>query len=86
MPLRSRFSFAQPALLVGRAQLGAEALELKGWGLRGRYRRRFPLAEILHADARAERLVVWLAGGEVLRLRLPDAERWGTALAQSSIS
>lgn len=76
-PLRGSFQFAQPRLWFTRAHLRYDGLCLTGWHLRGRYRREIPTEEILQVDVYAsDRLRLWLATGETLRLRLPGAARW----------
>ena len=68
-------------LFQAKARLTDDAIELTGWHWRGRYSRRLSLSEILHADAKTNRdLVLWLADGEVVRLRLEHALRWQDAL------
>lgn len=76
-PLVSRFDFRNPSLWWARARLVADHLELTGWTWRGRYRRRIALSRILHVDVRGEdELVLWLLEGEVLRLRVEQAQQW----------
>jgi hypothetical protein len=81
--LSGSFSFARPALLCARAHLYENRLELTGWQLTGRYRRRVPLRRILQADApEANRLLLWMADGRTLRLRVDEARRWQQAIAR----
>jgi hypothetical protein len=88
-PLASAFDFQNPSLLLGRAQLLADAVVLTGWHWRGRYKRRIALDRILHADVREDGLILWLFDGETLRLRVQHPEQWKAeieaALAQSNI-
>lgn len=80
--LSGSFSFAQPTLLCARARLYEDRLELTGWRLWGHYRRRIPLRRILQVDAPgSDRLLLWLADGQTLRLRIDDARRWQQAIA-----
>lgn len=76
--LVGRFAFQEPALWFPKVRLFADRLELTGWRLPGgRYRRRIPLHRILQVDADGpECLLVWLADGRSLRLRLDEAPRW----------
>ena len=75
--LTSRFRFSNPALLFPRARLGAVHLDLLGWRLRGRYRRRILLDQILHVDVVGnEGLLLWLVNGETVRLHIKRARRW----------
>ena len=75
--LVSRFAFRDPSLWWARARLEAEHLVLTGWTWRGRYRRYIALSRILYVDVRdTDELVLWLFEGEVLRLRIPRAQRW----------
>lgn len=78
--LESAFRFEAPALLVPRVRLYESYVELTGWRLFGRYRRRVPLGRLLHADAGARRLVLWLDSGEALRLQVPEAQQWKEAI------
>lgn len=81
--LASSFSFARPTLLWARARLYEERLELTGWCLTGRYRRRILLHRILQADVPDENcLLLWMADGRTLRLRVDDAEQWQEAIAR----
>lgn len=81
--LSDSFSFAHPTLLWARARLYEDRLELTGWRLTGRYRRRIPLRRILQADVTDEnRLLLWMADGQMLRLRIDRAERWQQAIAR----
>lgn len=75
------FSFHDPSLWLARARLYPRRIDLTGWHLRGRYRRRIPLNRILQADAPGpRRLLLWLSDGEVVRLRLRDAHAWQRAI------
>lgn len=75
--LTSPFTFGGPVLWLARARLFADHLELSGWRLRGRYRRRIPLRNILQVDVpRAEELLLWLSNGQSLRLGIPQAHVW----------
>ncbi len=79
--LTSRFRFSNPALLFPRARLGAAHLDLLGWRLRGRYRRRILLDQILHVDVIGnEGLLLWLVNGETVRLHIERARRWREAI------
>jgi len=79
--IQSPFRFRDPMLFRAKAHLTDEAIELTGWHWHGRYTRRIPLAEVLHADARTRQdLVLWLVGGEVVRLHLEQAARWEAAI------
>lgn len=76
------FSFCNPPLWFARARLYADRLELTGWRLRGRYRRRIPLRYVLDVDATgSDRLLLWMANGQALRLCIDDARRWQEAIA-----
>jgi len=76
-------SFSHPTLLCARARLYEDRLELTGWRLTGRYRRRIPLRRILQVDApEANRLLLWMADGQTLRLRIDHAQRWQQVIAQ----
>ncbi|HMB92905.1 MAG TPA: hypothetical protein VKP65_18795 [Rhodothermales bacterium] len=78
-----RFSFSNPPLLFARARLFTDRLELTGWQLQGRYRRDLSIRHILQIDALADdRLVLWLASGETVRLRIRQARQWKTAIEQ----
>jgi hypothetical protein len=67
----------QPALWWGRAVLYEDRLELRGWSLRGRYRRVIALTQIQHIDVLASNGIgLWCTSGETLRLRLDNAIRW----------
>ena len=80
-PFVTRFAFRNPSLWWARAQLEPDHLALTGWTWRGRYRRQIPLAGILHVDAKDDdALVLWLADGEALRLRVEQARRWKATL------
>ncbi len=78
--LRSRFAFRNPALLLAQATLEEDHLTLTGWTWRGRYRRRILLRRILHVDAQADDLILWLFDGETLRLRINRSAAWKAAL------
>ena len=78
--LTSRFAFRDPALLLARATLDEDHLTLTGWTWRGRYRRRILLRRILHVDAQADDLILWLFDGETLRLRINRSAAWKAAL------
>lgn len=75
--LSGSFSFARPTLFCARAHLYDDRLELTGWRLTGRYRRCILLRRILQADVpSANCLLLWMADGQTLRLRIDDARRW----------
>ena len=77
------FSFAHPMLLFARVRLYDDRLELTGWRLWEHYRHRIPLARILKVDApSANELLLWMADGRTLRLRLDEAQRWRRAIAR----
>jgi hypothetical protein len=78
--MTSAFDFRNPSLFRGRARLLSDSLLLTGWYWRGRYRRHISLDRILHADVRAEELILWLFDGETLRLRIDDPAAWKAAL------
>ena len=79
--LSGSFSFDCPTLVCARVRLYENQLELTGWRLSGRYRRRVPLPRILQVDVPDEnRLLLWLADGQTLRLRIDDAQRWQQAI------
>ena len=78
--MTSAFDFRNPSLLRGRARLLSDSLLLTGWYWRGRYRRHIALDRILHADVRAEELILWLFDGETLRLRIDDPAAWKAAI------
>lgn len=79
--LSGSFSFARPTLLCATARLYDDRLELTGWRLWGRYRRRIPLRRILQVDVRNEnRLLLWMVDGQTLRLHIDDAQRWQHAI------
>lgn len=78
--LESRFRFESPALLMPRVRLYDDRVDLSGWRLFGRFRRRVELSRVLRADSDGRRLVLWLDTGEVLRLRVPEARRWKAAI------
>jgi len=72
-----RFSFNNPPLLFARVRLFADRLELTGWHLWGRYRRDIRLRGILQVDAlEHDRLLLWLASGETVRIRVRQARQW----------
>lgn len=76
-----RFQFSDPNLWWARARLYTDRLELTGWHWRGRYRRVLPLHQILQVDVPGdENLLIWLASGETVRLRIKEANRWKTAI------
>lgn len=78
--LAGRFAFQQPALLHAKMRLYADRLVLTGWHWRGFYRRCFPIRQILQIDALDDiGLVLWLASGEAVRLRVDHAAQWKTA-------
>lgn len=80
--LTSPFTFGGPTLFLARARLYADHVELSGWRLRGRYRRRIPLGHILQVDVpNAEELLLWLANGQTLRLGIPHARAWRDTMA-----
>ena len=77
----SRFSFRDPLLLCARARLYPDWLDLTGWYWRGRYHRRVPLNHLLQVDVTGSgHLLLWLASGEAIRLRLADAAAWKEAI------
>lgn len=79
--LTSRFRFSNPALFFPRARLGTAHLDLSGWHLRGRYRRRILLDQILHVDVVGDDgLLLWLVNGETVRLHIERAQRWREAI------
>lgn len=81
--LSGSFSFSRPTLLCARAHLYDDRLELTGWRLWGRYRRRIPMHRILQADVTESNcLLLWMADGQTLRLRLDDARRWQEAITK----
>jgi hypothetical protein len=83
--LTDRFSFSNPPLLFARARLFADRLELTGWHLWRRYRRDIRLHHILQVDALAhDRLVLWLAYGETVRIRIRRAMQWKVAIVQQA--
>lgn len=78
---RDAFRFARPALLWGQVLLFTDRIELRGWGLRGRYRRAIALRDVEHVDVRAaDEVSLWCAGGETLHLRLRGAVGWKRSL------
>lgn len=81
--LSESFSFDRPSLLWARVRLYEDRLELTGWRLTGRYRQRILLRRILQADVPDENcLLLWMADGRTLRLRVDDAEQWQEAIAR----
>ncbi len=79
----SRFSFGNPPLLFARARLFSDRLELTGWHLRGRYRRQLLIRHMLQVDVLGkEGLLLWLASGETVRIRLQRAPEWKAAIDQ----
>ena len=83
--LANRFSFHAPALFFARARLHKDRIDLSGWHLRGRYRRVIPLKSILQADALPDDgLLLWLASGETLRLRIRRPAAWKAAIEASA--
>lgn len=80
--LTDRFSFCHPSLWFPRARLYADRLELTGWRLWRRYRRCISLYHVLQVDATsADRLLLWMANGQTLRLCIDDAQQWQEAIA-----
>lgn len=75
-----RFRFRAPPLFVARIRLHTDRLEGTGWHLHGHYCRTIVLRYLLHADAPGDdHLLLWLAGGEVLRLDVEGAVQWQAA-------
>ena len=79
--LRARFQYADRRLLLARARLLADRVELDGWGWRGRHRRTVPLEELVRVDWIPERsdgvnLGLHLRGGGALQLRIAGAGLW----------
>lgn len=82
MLLTGRFSFCHPSLWCAWARLYPDRLELRGWRLWERYRRAIPLSDVLQVDApEADRLLLWMANGQTLRICVSDAPRWQQAIA-----
>jgi hypothetical protein len=79
--LSTRFSFRDPMLFRARATLSGNELLLTGWHFGGRYSRLIPTDQIVHVDANGPRgLVIWLIDGEVVRLKVDQADTWKRAL------
>lgn len=75
--LSDSFSFPYPTLLFAQVRLFEDRLELTGWRLWERYRRRIPLHRILQVDVPNENcLLLWMADGQTVRLRIDNAQRW----------
>ncbi|HMB91039.1 MAG TPA: hypothetical protein VKP65_09350 [Rhodothermales bacterium] len=75
--LANRFAFRNPTLLLARARLHSDRIVLSGWHLRGRYTRVIPLDRVLQIDVLDdEGLLLWLASGETIRLRINQAHVW----------
>jgi hypothetical protein len=69
-------------LFRARAQLTEAHLDLSGWQLSGRYRRTISLDRIVHVDLKGSKeLVLWLVDGEVVRLRINNADVWKRELS-----
>lgn len=80
-PLRSeRFSFDAPTLWRPRLRLYEDQVELSGWRWCGRYRREIPFHHILQVDVSGDVLILWLAQGSTLRLRVGDPTEWKDAI------
>jgi len=76
---KGRFEFRTPALLLPRARLYADRLELSGWRLKGRFYRIIPLRQVLQIDAPGrDELLIWLSIGETLHLHVEHASKWKT--------
>ena len=70
-------------LFRARATLSGNELSLTGWHFGGRYNRVVSTEEIVHVDAKGSHgLVLWLVDGEVIRLRIDNAEAWRQALTR----
>jgi hypothetical protein len=81
--LSDSFSFARPTLWCAQARLYEDRLELSGWRPWERYRRRIPLRCVLKVDApSANRLLLWMADGQTIRLHLDNASQWQQTIAQ----
>lgn len=81
--LVDRFAFEYPALLCSRVRLFDDGIVLTGWSWKGRYRRRLPLRHVLQIDIVDRRgILLWLASGETIRLRVRKARRWKEAVAR----
>jgi hypothetical protein len=79
--LSSSFAFRTPALFCARARLYADSLELSGWSRHGRYRRCIAAKQVLQVDVLGDdALLLWLATGETVRLRIREALRWKAAI------
>lgn len=79
--LTDRFSFSNPPLLFAYARLFADRLELTGWHLWRRYRRNIRIQHILQVDAlERDRMVLWLANGETVRIRIRQSGLWKAAI------
>ena len=57
-----------------------DQVELGGWRWCGRYRREIPFHHILQVDVSGDVLVLWLAQGSTLRLRVGDPTEWKDAI------
>ena len=79
--LANRFAFRNPTLFFARARLHTDRIVLSGWHLQGRYRRMISLNCILQADVLDdEGLLLWLASGETIRLRIDRPHLWKKAI------
>ena len=83
--MMSPFTFGGPPLVLARARLYDDRLELSGWQWRGRFRRRIPLDHILQVDVPGDdELLLWLVNGRTIRLGISRAHEWKNVLIEQS--
>jgi hypothetical protein len=77
VPLGSTaFGLENRWLLWSRLRLYPDRLELRGWALLGRVRRRIRLGHVHRTDHEEGWLLLRLDGGEQVRLAVDEAEHW----------
>lgn len=74
--LSTSFGLEDRWLLWSRLRLYPDRLELRGWAVLGRIRRRIPLQRVERTDHEDGRLLLGLKSGTQLRLAVEEAERW----------
>ncbi len=78
--LSSRFRMPHRHVSLGRARLYGDRIDLRGWGLRGRYRRRIPLSHVAsfeyHGLEAGANLSIYLVNGDQMHLHVKEAHRW----------
>jgi hypothetical protein len=82
--LSSRFINPEHKLFFTRARLYLDRIELSGWLLGKKYEVQIPLQDLDSIDWQTDTssAVFHLREGQIIRLKLPDLERWKQSVEQ----